>query len=500
MKNRIQAKDLVSASRQGHRSLFRVFLAMMFVAGLSTTSATAQDAHWPQFRGPDFNPVSNNKNLPSKWSATENVEWSTEIKGRGWSSPVVAGDKIFITSVVTEGDSKKPQVGVDFSNDYVAELTKKGLSQEEVTKKVLGRDIELPEEVSLRYNLICVNLKSGKPIWEKEFFAGRPPVGRHRKNSFCSESVVTDGKHLFVYITSLGLFCYDLDGNQVWKKDLKKYPVYLNFGTGSSPILVEDQVIITNDNEETSLIASYNKTDGKLLWEKKDLIPADFPKGMPKSGWVTPFLWKNDKRTEIVTIRSGIAISFDLKGNILWKMKGMRPGTAASSFAAEGLLYVNTGRGGAMVAMKPGAEGEFSVPKSKDEKPHESLSWVERRAGTYIPTAVAYDGGLYVLADKGIIARRELDTGDLTYKKRIKPVKKEGKPGRADFTSSPWAYGGRVYCLSEQGDTYVLTAEDDYELQHVNSLGDMCLATPAIVGDRLIIRTEKKLYSIRNKK
>jgi len=499
MKSRVQTKKNGSIFGQKGRLFLRAFLAFAVVGGIGSAAASAQQATWPQFRGPDFNPVSNNKNLPTKWSKTENVEWSTDITGRGWSSPVVAGDKIFITSVVTEGESKKPQVGVDFSNDYVAELTKKGLSQEEVTKKVLGRDIEMPEEVSLRYNLICVELSSGKKLWEKEFFAGRPPVGRHRKNSFCSESVVTDGKHLFVYVTSLGLFCYDFDGNQVWKKDLKKYPVYLNFGTGASPIVVDNQVIITNDNEETSLIASYNKSDGKLLWEKKDLIPADFPKGMPKSGWVTPFLWKNKKRTEIVTIRSGIAISFDLQGNVLWKMKGMRPGTAASSFAAEGLLYVNTGRGGAMVAMKPGAKGEITVPKKKEDKLHESLSWVERRAGTYIPTAVAYDGGLYVLADKGILARRELDTGELTYKKRIKPVKQKGKPGRADFTSSPWAYGGRVFCLSEQGDTYVITAEDDYELQHVNSLGDMCLATPAIVGDRLIIRTEKKLYSIRNK-
>ena len=121
------------------------------------------------------------------------LEWSQEIPGRGWSSPIVTGGKVYVTTVTTEGKSKPPQIGTEYSNEYVAELQKQGLSMEEVIKRVTARDIELPHEVMLHYFLYCLNLKSGKVEWKKEFYTGRPPGGRHRKNSFASESPVTDG-------------------------------------------------------------------------------------------------------------------------------------------------------------------------------------------------------------------------------------------------------------------------------------------------------------------
>ena len=171
---------------------------MVFLPSLLLLAADLT-ASWPQFRGPAANPVGTNLNLPDKWSKTENVEWSVEVPGRGWSSPIVTGGKIFLTTAVTEGPSKKPQTGTEYSNEFVAELGKQGLSEKEIMERVTARDMEMPNEVMLHYFLYCLDLKTGAVNWKKEFHGGHPPGGRHRKNSFTSESPVTDGKFVYVY-------------------------------------------------------------------------------------------------------------------------------------------------------------------------------------------------------------------------------------------------------------------------------------------------------------
>src|SRR5918994_2260755 len=155
---------------------------------LASPAVYGSDTAWPQFRGPDSNPVGAHARLAERWSKTENVEWSQEIPGRAWSSPIVTGGRVYLTTVTTEGKSKPPQTGTEYSNEYVAELQKQGLSMQEILKRVTERDIELPSEVTLHYLLYCLNLKTGKVEWTKEFQTGRPPGGRHRKNSFVSET------------------------------------------------------------------------------------------------------------------------------------------------------------------------------------------------------------------------------------------------------------------------------------------------------------------------
>ena len=463
-------------------------VATLLAVTCCLSSLQAQQAEWAQFRGPAANPTAENEKLPSHWSTTENVEWMSEIPGRGWSSPIVSGGKVFLTTVTTDGKSKPPQTGVDFSNDYIAEMVKQGLSEEEIEKRVTERDTELPEEVELHYFLFCLDLETGKEIWKQEFYSGHPPCGRHRKNSFTSETPVTDGELVYVYITNLGLFAFDFDGNLNWNTELESYPIYLEFGTGASPTLHENRLIIVHDNQENSFIAAYDKKTGNELWRTDRPAPEGASPQMPLSGWVTPYIWQNDVRTEIVTVGPGIATSYDLDGKELWRLRGMTPAPAASSFAYDGMLYLNGGRGRAMSAIRPGAVGDLTP--TEPQEPSEHMAWTKPRTGTYIPTPVAYDGGLYVVSDKGIMVRLNTATGEQTFKTRL-------KADGADFTCSPWAYNGNVYCLSEQGDTFVLAAGDDYELLHVNPLGEMSMATPAIVGDRLLIRTESKLYSIR---
>ncbi|GAB5406420.1 MAG: PQQ-binding-like beta-propeller repeat protein [Aureliella sp.] len=463
-------------------------LAVLLILALLPKYLYAQ-TDWPQFRGPASNPTSENDNLPEEWGPDHNIEWSSELPGRGWSSPIVVRNRVFLTTVVTDGQSKSPQAGTDYSNEYVAELTKQGLSGEEVMQKVQERDFELPDEVDVHYWLYCLDVESGEVLWKDEFHAGKPQGGRHRKNSFASETPVSDGEQVYVYSANLGLFAYDLDGKQSWNTKLHAYPIYLEFGTGSSPALHDGLVIIVNDNEESAFIAAFDTKDGSEVWrtlrKPAEVKSAQGP--VPKSGWVTPFVWKNDLRAEIITLQPGVAISYDTTGRELWRLGGMTVAPAASSFAHGEYLILDGGKRSAMFAVKPGASGEI---KSAGDDKSEFVQWVAPRTGTYIPTPVAYLDGIYVLDDKAIITKLDPTTGKQVYKHRL------GSSG-ATITSSPWAYNGKVFCLSEQGDTYVLQAGDEYKLLGVNSLDDFTMASPAISGDRLLLRTEKTLYSIR---
>jgi outer membrane protein assembly factor BamB len=189
-----------------------------------------------------------------------------------------------------------------------------------------------------------------------------------------------------------------------------------------------------------------------------------------------------------VTIGPGIAISYDLTGQELWRLGGMSSMPIPSPFAHDGLLYLNGGTNRPIAAIRPGAMGDLTTPEGA--KLNEYVAWLQPKAGTYLPTQLAYEGGLYVLTHNGILTRFDAQTGVQTYKTRI------GEGG--EFTSSPWAYNGSVFCLNEEGRTFVIRAGDKFELLGSNDLGEMALATPAVVADRLILRTEKHLYSIRN--
>jgi len=469
-----------------HRSAMRVVSG---VIALSLGAAWGADPAWPMFRGPDANPVAAKGRPPEKWSKTENVEWVTEIPGLGWSSPIVNGNQVFLTTVVTEGKSKPPQIGTEYSDEYAAQLMKQGLSQREAMEKVMDRDIELPKEVMLHYYLYCFDLGGGKVAWKREFYSGRPPGGRHRKNSFASETPVTDGKRVYVYVANLGIYAYDMDGTQVWHTPLDAYPIYLDFGTGASPVLLGNMLLVVSDNEKQQFVAAFATDTGKVVWRTNRDLAAKAGGQPQRSGWVTPFVWKNTQRTEVVTVGPGTAVSYDTAGKELWRLSGMSWIPIPSPFAYEGLLYVNGGMGKGLFALKPGAAGELTP--GADGKQSEFVAWSQHVGGTYLPTEVAYQGALYALSEKGILSRFDAKTGELSYKSRVDTG--------GTFTSSPWAYNGKVFCLSEEGKTYVIAAGEKFEVLHVNPLDEMAQATPAIVGDRLLLRTESRLYSIRNR-
>jgi len=332
---------------------------------------------------------------------------------------------------------------------------------------------------------------------------------------------------VYVYVANLGVFAFDFSGKQVWNKKLSNRPIYLDFGTGSSPILVENLLIVLNDNEENSELLALDKKTGEQVWRAQR---GEFPAGqkpLQASSWTTPYLWKNSRRREIVTTGPGRVTAYGLDGSELWRLNGVRPGPASSPFAVGDQLLVNAGTPAPIYSIAPGASGDITpkpknagaekkpasagldsesdsnnandaVGVAKSEPPQESaqeaqsecIQWTYPRSSAYIPTPLAYKDGLYVLSDNGILTRLDLKTGAESFKKRVKSA-------GADFTCSPWAYDDKLFVASEQGDVYVLEAGVEFKLLHVNSIGEMIMASPAIVADRLLLRTDKRLMSIR---
>ena len=473
----------------------RIALTAALVAALLVPAAQraqpAPSANWPRFRGPGSNPIAENPNLPVSWSKTENVEWAVDVPGTGWSSPVVWGNRIFFTAATSDKAMKQPSYGVDFSNEYLAELRRQGLTADEANKKLYERDREMPGELVISLMLYCYDLESGKKLWESQMYKGHPARGRHAKNSFASETPTTDGERVYVYLTDYGLFAYDFTGTQVWTTPLKSHATTRDWGTGASAALYKDRLFVLNDNEEQSFVAAFETRTGKELWRTPRTVQPE-----RKTGWSTPFVWETRARTELITHGPGVAISYGLDGKELWRMNRMGGYAIQSPFAWNDLLFITSGASGEankpIVAVRPGASGDITLPA--DETRSDSVAWYDRAAGgTYLPTPVIYKNGLYVLNDKGIFSRRNPETGERTYQARVSPMP-------ATFTASLWAYNGHVFAMSEEGDTYVVEAADQFRLERTNSLDDFSMATPAIVGDRLVIRTQHHLYSIRNRK
>jgi outer membrane protein assembly factor BamB len=421
------------------------------------SDASAQE-NWPQFRGPGATGVATQP-LPTKWDKQTNIAWSLDIPGRGWSSPVVWGDKVFVTSVLND-KTPKPRPGL-----YIEDLKGKIPPGEHVWK------------------LTCIDFNTGKPLWDKVVHRGSPGEPIHLKNTYASETPVTDGERVYVYFGNLGLYCYDMKGELVWSKSIAPQKMRTGWGTGSSPVVHEGRVYLMNDNEESSYLAAFDKRTGNEIWK----VDRD-----EKSNWGTPLVWSHKSRTEIVTAGTNRVRSYGLDGKLLWELKGMSIISIPTPFAGPEHLYVTSGYVLDLVkplyAIKPGASGDVTLkPK---ETTNEAIAWMKPAAGPYHPTPVMYDGRVYVLLDRGFLSCYDAATGKEIY------VRERIDAGADKFTSSPWAADGKIYCLSEDGETFVIRAGDKFEVLERNPLGEMTLATPALVRGNIILRTASKLYRI----
>jgi outer membrane protein assembly factor BamB len=458
-------------------------LSVLSVALVSSEPSVA----WPQFRGPSGAGILSDGKLPTSWDSKQNVKWSVEVKGRGWSSPVAWNNTVFVTSAISPGAFKAPSTGI-FGNDYVAELSKQGLSEDEVLKRVVSRDIELTSDTGeIRYMIYAFDANTGKLKWEREAHKGAPFGGRHRKNTYASETPTTDGERLYAYFGNVGLFAYSMDGKPLWNTRFDPQPMYLDFGTAASPVVHDGKVFVVHDNEGKSFVAAVDARTGKHLWRMERDIKA--PQG---SGWSSPFIWKNTQRTELIVIGRQHAVSYSPEtGKEIWRMRGLTGQSTPSPVSGEGLLFLATGSQGEsnrpVFAVRPGASGDISL--AKGEESNGFVAWFHPRFSAYTSSPLVYRGRIYIVNDNGIMTVLDSQTGKEIYKARA------GGSGHT-FSASPWAADGKIYLLSEDGDTFIIEAGDKYVELAKNSLGEMSLASPALAPDTIFLRTQTKLYRI----
>ena len=433
------------------------------LALLALTSVfAADDGQWSQFRGPAAGAVADDPALPDTWSETENVVWKTVIPGLGWSSPVVWDDHIFVTAAISAGQEPAPVPGL-----------------------YSGQGVPGMQETSAvhRWIVYDVDFATGDIRWELEVASAVPPITRHIKNSYASETPVTDGEHVYVYFGSIGLVAAStMEGETVWTQWLGAYNGRQAFAPAASPVLHQGRLYVVNDNTTASFLAAFDAQTGEAIWRvERDEV----------ENWSTPVVWENDLRTEIVTTGHRKIRSYDLNGELLWELGGMTGNVVPTPFAKHGLVYLSSGYPGAnprpVYAVRPGASGDISLRAG--ETSNDYIVWYQPRLGTYNTSALVYGDYYYTLLDRGFLLSHDALTGREVYgRQRIAPG--------VGFTASPWAYNGKIFLLGEDGDTYVVEAGPEFKIVGKNSLDEMSLATPAIVRGSVIIRTQSKLYRI----
>lgn len=419
-------------------------------------------ADWPQFRGAESRGVLDGVSFSDTWSATEHVAWKADIPGRGWSSPVVSGDTVFLTSVVSLGELEEPKKGLYFG----------------------GNRPDAPDTIH-QWKIYALDLATGKLRWEEQVHEGKPGTPRHLKNSYASETPVTDGERVYAYFGNLGIYCLDFAGKRVWEKAMPPVKVRYDWGTAASPVLHDGRLYIVNDNDEGSYLLALDAKTGDEIWR----VPRE-----EGSNWSTPFIWKSAARTELVTLGTDAVRSYDLDGKVLWTLKGMSSITIATPYAAGDLLYFSSGYVGdrearPIYAVRAGATGDISL--AAGERSNAWVAWSLPLAAPYNPTTLVYQDRLYVLYDRGMVSCYNALDGTPFYEG-------ERLPKGAGYTASPWACDGKVYCLNEDGVTHVMRAGDTFEVLHSNVLtdDDMGMATPALTADKLLLRTGSHLYAI----
>jgi outer membrane protein assembly factor BamB len=329
----------------------------------------------------------------------------------------------------------------------------------------------------------AVDWKTGRIVWEREVHRGVPGSSHHLKNTYASETPVTDGERVYAYFGNIGLFVFDMDGKPVWSQKWEPVRTRYGWGTAASPVLYKERIYVVNDNDDHSFLASLDKRTGKQIWR----VERD-----EGSNWSTPYIWESGHRTEVITSGTRKVRSYDLDGKLLWELGGMSSIAIPTPFAQHGLLFVASGYVGDTVrpvyAVRPGARGDISLKDG--ETSNENIAWYQRQAGPYNPSPLVYGDYYYTLLDRGMLTCHDARTGREIYgKQRLDPES-------SAFTASPWAYNGKIFALSEDGDTFVMQAGSEFKLIGKNPLGEMCMATPAIARGSLIIRTASKLYRI----
>jgi outer membrane protein assembly factor BamB len=439
---------------------------MKYCLLFATALAFAADSNWPQFRGAGASGVGTGT-PPISWNVEkgEHILWKTEIPGLGHSSPVIWGDKIFVTSAA-------PAAG------------------ESILKVGLYGDITpVPDEGAQAFTVYCIDRKSGKILWQRAAINGQPKIKRHPKSTHANPTPATDGKILVVSFGSEGLYAFDLNGKQLWKKDFGVLDsgFYMvpaaQWGFASSPVLYNGKVIFQADVQKDSFIAALDAATGKELWRT--------PRGdVPTFGTpaIAPYTAGGANGTQVVVNGWKQTAGYDLAtGKELWTLKGGGDIPVPTPVVADGLVILTSAHGSErpIYAVKTDAAGALAA----DSK---SMAWMQSRAGNYMQTPLLNAGLGYFCYDNGVLTVYQLSNGEKLYQQRL-------GAGSAGFTSSPVLAGDHLYVTNEEGHTFVLAPGREYKLLGENEVGETVMATPAISDSVLYIRARKHLFAIGGK-
>ncbi len=429
-------------------------------------AATAHAQNWPSFRGPDATGIADRQNLPVKFSAEDgrNILWKTAIPGLAHSSPVVWGDRVYITTAVNTSSNKLKFCTGECDTD--------------------GGPVR-DEAVKHSWRLYSLDKRTGKILWSRIAHEGIPRVTRHRKGSHASATPVTDGKRIVALFSSEGLFCFDMDGKLLWRKDLGLLDQgywnqpELQWSPASSPVIYENLVIVQNDRQKDSFLAAFDLRTGKEVWRAER---------NEKPAWSTPVVYRGD-RNEVITNSSNYFYGYNpATGEEFWRFSNEGRVIIGSSPVVAEDLVVLTGSypPGPTHAIRLGGSGDLSP--GKENSSGSQVAWKISSGSPYVTTPLIYRGIVYVLGDNGVLRAYDLRTGERFYQTRIAVG--------AGFSASPVASDGKIYFSSEDGEVYVVKAGRKYELLSTNTIGEVLMATPAISGGRLIIRGRNHLYAI----
>jgi len=439
-------------------------------------SFSPSSLNWPQFRGPENNMVVSNTNLPAEWNDGLNVIWKTDLSGAGWSSPIVFGDKIFVTSAFQEKAAPVVEQPAPAPPPQPTPGAQPGPPPPQV------EDTRYKEEV-YRWEVACFDLKSGKELWKQVAFNGAPRIKKHDQSNYACETPVTDGKRIFAYFGMTGLCCYDFDGKLIWKKDLGAFKTLNGWGTGASPVLYKDILYVQVDNEENSFMVALDAATGNEKWK----VARD-----EKTNYSTPVIWKNNSGTELVTIGKWARAYNPETGALIWELNMGEGMTVPSSVYDDGHIYVGKAGGpnkpGMLYSVKAGSKGD--ITPAEGALVSNGVEWSLKETGIANPSPLLLNGLIYLLSSRGgEIYCLDAATGTQVYKEKV--------PGVGACWATPWANGDKIYFFDEKGITQVIQAGKDFEVLSQNKLDDKFWASVAITDDAYIFKGVKNLYCVK---
>jgi outer membrane protein assembly factor BamB len=445
--------------------VLRIGIGFMMVFVSMDAYGDSVGDYWPMWRGPDATGVAPNGNPPLAWSETENIKWKVKLPGQGTSSPIVWADKIFFQTAI-KTDKKGPSATTQGHNPDSGGNRRRPFHGGRAPMNVY------------KFDLVCLDRKNGKILWQKTPREELPHEGHHRDyGGFASYSPVTDGKHIWASFGSRGVHCYDIDGNHKWSRDIGKMRVKMMFGEGSSPALADNVVIVVMDHEGDSSIYALSKKTGKTIWKK----------GRDEStSWATPIAVEVDGKTQVVASAMNFVRSYDLKtGSLVWQCSGQTANVIPCPVVGFEKVFCTSGfRGSALLAIELGRTGDLSGS--------DAISWQVNEATPYVPSPLLYGDKIYVCSgNKAIISCYQAKTGKANFVKQ--PFE-----GMRDIFASPVGAANRVYFVGRNGVSQVIKLAEEFQVLATNTLDDKFDASPAIAGNELFLKGKTYLYCIAN--